>query len=1420
MKHFRHLTQLFALSAVATLTACGGSSGSDPTPTPVASTPTPTVTPAPTVTPTPTETPAPLIEIGENQVILYYKRDDDVYTDWGLHLFNGEGCGDFAAPTSTTDWPAPYLGDGVHPDYGAYYILNYDPMSTAGNDCLNFIIHKGDDKALGDQNSRFEINLGTEAFSFHGVAEVFYEPLLEVPLFISNRAAHWVDEATIVFQKHDDAAGAQLIHSATAGISIDQTTRMPTGGTRVDLTESSLSAAAQARFPHLSSWDAYAHGLATDEIKAALKGELVLAQFDADGQLVSATRVQTPGVIDAIYVDGDKAEAVTDLGATASPTDVQFKLWAPTATRAVVHVYDADKTALAESPITMTEDAATGIWRATGGSNLDRAFYRYELDVFHYTTNAIETVVTTDPYSLSLSTNSQYSQVVNLNDPDLAPAGWATRNVPSVGNFEDNIFYETHIRDFSSNDAQLSDPAYRGKYKAFTELDSDGIRHLTSLVNAGLNNVHLLPAFDIATINEGDDVIDINDTIADLCAVNSDAGVCSDGTSTTATIKEVLASYDPSTGDAQTLVDAFRGLDNFNWGYDPYHYNVPEGSYATDAEGVTRITEFREMVMTLNEMGLRVVMDVVYNHTNASGLNDKSVLDKVVPGYYHRYSETSGNIEKSTCCDNTATENLMMGKLMSDSLVVWAQAYGINAFRFDLMGHQPKDAMLSAREAVLAVDPENYFYGEGWNFGEAANNRLFTQASQVELKGTEIGTFNDRLRDAVRGGGDFGSGNDLRVSQGLSSGLHTMPNELQGSDTEARYLAAADRARVGLAGTLTDFRLRDSNDGVNLGSNFGGYASDPADIINYVSKHDNQTLWDNNQYRIPFDATIEQRVRLQLLALAYPMYSQGIPFFHMGSELLRSKSFSRDSFDFTDWFNAVDFSKQGNNYNVGLPPAEKDSANWTVVGDVLTGNMGNDVATASDISFASDVFAEMISIRMSSPLFRLTQGSDVLERVDFHNTGSDQDVGLIVMSIDDGAPLADLDPNNDAIVVIFNHDPAEKTFTIDGLTGLTLSSIQANGVDDAMIDADFTGSTFTVPGLSVAVFVKPEVGDMQGAGIPVDEKRLGSEEPFGDTAVYISGDMNAFGLTDEMEFVGDSSYRTVLALEADTYTFNFTDDMNGANGVAIAGDVDVMLDTAATLVADSADNISITIADAGSYRFTLRVPDGGSPTLTVTALADVPFGDSTVYVRGDMNEWGATDDMLFVGGGTYLRAIELTAGTYNFKIGDADWTDVNFGGNGAIAIDTASALSSPGGDITITVATDGLYLFSLVALDPEAPELTVSADRETYAGITMYLKGNFNGWTNDDAMTYYGDGYYYLEKAMSADTNFKIADAGWSDNATFGGETVQQIELDTALTMAVPGEDIPLTVASAATYSFLFNVITEGSAATVIANTQ
>ena len=389
---------------------------------------------------------------------------------------------------------------------------------------------------------------------------------------------------------------------------------------------------------------------------------------------------------------------------------------------------------------------------------------------------------------------------------------------------------------------------------------------------------------------------------------------------------------------------------------------MPEGSYSTNPDGAARIVEFRAMVQAMHAAGLRVVMDVVYNHTNASGQAAKSVLDKVVPGYYHRLN-ADGAVETSTCCANTASEHAMFEKLMVDSLATWAGQYGVDGFRFDLMGHHMKDNMLKVQSTLAAIDPTIYLYGEGWNFGEVANNARGVNATQLNMAGTGIGTFSDRLRDAVRGGGPFDGGDSLVANQGFINGLWYDPNDKSSTSqaTKDKLLLYADQIRVGLAGNLADYEFVDRNGNMVKGSQVdyngspAGYNQDPQEHIVYVEAHDNQTLWDNNAYKLPLGTSMADRVRAQNLGLDFTILAQGVPFLHAGEELLRSKSMDRNSYNSGDWFNKLDWTYQSNNWGVGLPPAGDNSSNWYLIGPRLANPALKPGASAIQGSFAHAV---------------------------------------------------------------------------------------------------------------------------------------------------------------------------------------------------------------------------------------------------------------------------------------------------------------------------------------------------------------------------------------------------------------------------------------------------------------------------------
>lgn len=239
-----------------------------------------------------------------------------------------------------------------------------------------------------------------------------------------------------------------------------------------------------------------------------------------------------------------------------------------------------------------------------------------------------------------------------------------------------------------------------------------------------MTHLHLLPVFDIATINEDpEQVVNLEQPFSRLCdlkpALKNDSDLAAYCTGND-TLQSVFTTLKARDSKEQPLVQRLNGflrdVDSFNWGYDPFHYTVPEGSYATQPDGVTRIKEFREMVQAVKqEIGMNVVMDVVYNHTNEAGVSDKSVLDRIVPWYYQRLNEWSGQVENSTCCSNTAPENRMFAKLIDDSIRTWVKEYKIDAFRWDLMGHHPLAQIEQTLATAKQINPDVYFYGEGWN---------------------------------------------------------------------------------------------------------------------------------------------------------------------------------------------------------------------------------------------------------------------------------------------------------------------------------------------------------------------------------------------------------------------------------------------------------------------------------------------------------------------------------------------------------------------------------------------------------------------------------------------------------------------------------------------------------------------------------
>ena len=994
----------------------------------------------------------PLVVSEPTQVKFYY----DHKTHWITDSFNKQivvATGDFQKQLGCfNDNDASCLRAWLQdPDGDGLYDVTTRGIQ-AGTYTVTFTRNEDENDVIGEPQ-KFTVEKDGNAiyFGYDSMKDQFTISTSGAPVGnLTKQRAIWINKDTILWRiSGGSSLKYALIYSNDAALELS-----PDGilnGTEIPLRFISDKPDVEILrdYPYLRD---YAVFQVTDTSNAAeiIKGQVAVVARGQSGRDVDATGVQLPGALDDLYqYDGP-------LGVTFDGTVPTLRVWAPTAQSVTLFMYDTGKASYANK-FPMEWDASTGVWSTSGDENWKGKYYLYEVKVFVPSTGNIETNLVTDPYSISLSMNSVRSQIVDWNDAELKPQGWDSTQKPTLNAPEDIVIYELHIRDFSISDETVPEEL-RGTYEAFTVKDSNGMKNLTSLAEAGLTHIHLLPTFDIASVNE-------------------------DKSTWQAVDQDTLKSYPPDSDQQSIAVSAITGTDGFNWGYDPYHYTTPEGSYATDPNGTTRIVEFRDMVQSLNESGLRVVMDVVYNHTNASGQSEKSVLDRVVPGYYHRLN-ADGNVEKSTCCENTATEHDMMRKLMIDSVITWATQYKVDGFRFDLMGHHMLEDMIAVRAALDALTFEKdgvdgksiYIYGEGWDFGEVANNARGKNATQLNIAGTGIGVFNDRLRDAARGGNPF---DDVRL-QGFTTGLVITNNANESRDAEDQQIQLnnyTDWIRLGLAGNLATYEIVRADGTTTPGRLISyngapaGYTSNPQENIIYVSAHDNQTLFDAIQVKAPANATLSDRIRMNNLALSLVMFSQGVPFFHAGDDILRSKSFDSNSYDSGDWYNKLDWTYESNNFGVGLP--KEGTGQWDIYKPLLADPK---LAPAkSDITFASAVFREFLQIRKSSPLFRLQTADQVKQDVSFLNTGPEQVPGLIVMRLSDAG---DLDPNYKEIVVFFNARPEWEAFGDAALAGkdFRLHIIQQNSADDLVRNAayDPSNGTFNIPPRTTAVFVIEE----------------------------------------------------------------------------------------------------------------------------------------------------------------------------------------------------------------------------------------------------------------------------------------------------------------------------------------------------------
>jgi len=794
--------------------------------------------------------------------------------------------------------------------------------------------------------------------------------------------------------------------------------------------------------------------LSSNAIDDLIRSSLKIVVADASGQVLDSSAIQYSGILDELYAyEGD------DLGARFVKNHFEVKLWAPTAQNVRLLLYESSDQAENSPSEVLPMLLSKGVWSTKVLENRKYQFYLYEVTVYYPITDKVEIFQVTDPYSFSLSSNGTKSQLVDVQSPDLKPSGWDQLAKPALNSFKDIVLYEMHIRDFSINDSSIPF-IYRGTYGAFSQHYSKSVSHLRSLSEAGLTHIHLLPFNDFGSVNEN---------------------------------KSTWKTIDPESGGLeipQRDLGPIRKIDAFNWGYDPVHYMVPEGSYAVNTNGSSRIFETRLMVKALNNMGLRVVQDVVFNHTYTNSTDTHSVFDKIVPLYYYR-TDDEGNVKTSSCCYDTASERYMMEKLMIDSVLYWAKNYKIDSFRFDLMSFHSRATMAKLKKAVAAltlakdgVDGSKiYLYGEGWAFGSFYEQNPKEAMTQDNSFGMGIGLFNDRLRDAVRGGT---TNSAEKADQGFATGLYFDFNEdpynrntpMTLPEQRGKLLHLGDVIKVGLTGNLREYNFREhlgtviSNDDLLFRSNKVATAAQAIETINYVSAHDGYTLWDavlakapfNSPSRYPNRASSEERQRMQQLALAIPMLGQGIPFIEGGSEILRSKNGDQDSYDSGDFFNRLDWSLSTNYWGEGLPPAWKNLDDWSFWHPRLQAL--NMQVSAKMIERTADYFKALLRIRKSSELFKMNSADDIRRQLHFIDNDNGQEPGLIAML---------LESKSESLIVFFNSSKETRTFKHPILSlEWMMSPLLTADVDPALYQVRINPnlSEVQLPGMSTVVLKK------------------------------------------------------------------------------------------------------------------------------------------------------------------------------------------------------------------------------------------------------------------------------------------------------------------------------------------------------------
>ena len=591
-----------------------------------------------------------------------------------------------------------------------------------------------------------------------------------------------------------------------------------------------------------------------------------------------------------------------DLGVNYSLSETIMKIWSPPAEEMKLKLYGTSLGNDLVEEISCRKDT-NGVWTCELRGDRKNLYYTFQAKI-----NGKWHEENPEPYAKAVGVNGKRGQIIDLKETD--PPGWDKDRSPVLKNPTDAILYELHIRDLSI--APNSGIIRKGKFLGFAEAgtknrygQSSGVDHIAEM---GITHVHLLPSFDFSSIDESK-----------------------------------------------------LNVPQFNWGYDPQNYNVPEGSYSTEPEdGKVRIREFKQMVQALHQKRLGVVMDVVYNHT---GRTYNSHFDQLVPGYYYRQWEKDGQYSNASGCGNeTASDRDMVRKFIIESVVYWVKEYHIDGFRFDLMAIHDMETMNQVAEALHAINPSIIIYGEGWTAGDSPLPDKYRALKKNAKKMNGVAVFSDDIRDAIKGS----------VFEDKSTGFASGAKDMK--ESVIFGIVAA-----GMHPQVENSKEKYSKE---------PYTKNPGEVINYVSCHDNQTLYDKLKVSRP-DATEEEIIKMHKLANTIVFTSQGIPFLHAGVEMKRTKGGEHNSYNKPDSVNQINWDWKNQN---------KDLVEY---------------------------YKDLIALRKTHPAFRMHTNEMVQKNLVFLPVNDPQ---LIAFQLKDHA-------NEDRwqqILVIFNGADVEKKVDLPG----------------------------------------------------------------------------------------------------------------------------------------------------------------------------------------------------------------------------------------------------------------------------------------------------------------------------------------------------------------------------------------------------